>query len=352
MAPPAAGRKGLCQVGGGRFISGAMRLLFITATRIGDAVLSTGLLGHLLDRHPGIRVSVAVGRVSAPLFAALPGLERIIVIDKQPYNRHWLTLWRRTVFRYWDIVVDLRGSALSYLIPCRRRLIMGPRRPGRHRVEELGDLIGAETPPAPRLWLAEAVRAKAAELLPEGPPVLAVAPAANWQGKTWPAERFAELALRLTAADGILPDARIAVIAAPHEMFQARPVLQAVGERGVNLFERGDLLVAAGALERAAFFIGNDSGLMHLAAAAGVPTLGLFGPSPDRRYRPWGPKAAFVRTPESFEELTGAPDFDFAARTCFMESLSVEAAEAGARALWAKTAKGEPREARSAPPPS
>lgn len=312
-----------------------MRLLFITATRIGDAVLSTGLLGHLIEQHPGLKVTVAVGRLSAPLFAAVPGLERIIIIDKQRYNRHWLNLWRRTAFRYWDIVVDLRGSALSYLIPAGRRYVMGKRRPGRHRVEELGDLIGVAPPPAPRLWLAEAVKARAAEKIPDGPPVLAVAPAANWMGKTWPAERFAELVARLTGPDGILPGARIAVVAAPHEIFQARPVLQAAGARGIDLVGSGDLLVAAACLQRAAFFVGNDSGLMHLAAAAGTPTLGLFGPSPETRYRPWGPKASFVRTPESFEELTGAPDFDFAARQCFMESLTVDAAEAGARRLWA-----------------
>jgi len=318
-----------------------MRLLFITATRIGDAVLSTGLLGALLDRHPGLRVTVAVGRLSAPLFAAVPGLERIVVIDKQSWNRHWLKLWRHTAFGYWDVVVDLRGSAISYLVPAGKRIVMGKRRPGRHRVEELGDLLGLAPPPAPRLWLAEAVRARAATLLPDGPPVLAVAPAANWMGKTWPADRFAELALRLTAADGILPGGRIAVVAAPHEVFQARPVLQAAGARGVNLFEKGDLLTAAACLERAAFFVGNDSGLMHLAAAAGTPTLGLFGPSPEARYRPWGPRAAFVRTPESFAQLTGAPDFDFAARRCFMESLSVDAAEAAARRLWAWVHRGD-----------
>jgi lipopolysaccharide heptosyltransferase III len=274
----------------------------------------------------------------------VPGLERIIVIDKRRYNRHWLLLWRRTAFRYWDIVVDLRASALSYLIPAGQRSVIGKRRPGRHRVEELGDLLGVTPPPAPRLWLAEAVKAHAAEKIPAGPPVLAVAPVASWQGKTWPAERFAELAGRLTAPDGILPGARIAVVAAPHEVFQARPVLQAAGERGIDLVGSGDLLVAAACLQRADFFIGNDSGLMHLAAAAGTPTLGLFGPSPEARYRPWGPRAAFVRTPESFEELTGAPDFDFAARQCFMKSLSVDAAEAGARRLWAWVNRGRPAE--------
>src|SRR3546814_13713048 len=110
-------------------------------------------------------------------------------------------------------------------------------------------------------------------------------------------------------------------------MPQARPVLQAAGPRGVNLFERGDLLTAAACLERADFFVGNDSGLMHLAAAAGTPTLGLFGPSPEARYRPWGPTASFVRTPESFEPLTDAPGLAFPPRPCFMESIPPQAAE-------------------------
>src|SRR3546814_11020132 len=88
-------------------------------------MLSTGLLGRLIEEHPGIRVTVAVGRLSAPLFAAVPGLERIVVIDKQSWHRHWLRLWRRTAFSRWDLVVDLRGSAISYLVPARRRVEIG-----------------------------------------------------------------------------------------------------------------------------------------------------------------------------------------------------------------------------------
>jgi ADP-heptose:LPS heptosyltransferase len=64
-----------------------------------------------------------------------------------------------------------------------------------------------------------------------------------------------------------------------------------------------DLPTAVACLRRCRVFLGNDSGLMHLAAAAGTPTLGLFGPSHARRYGPWGPKAAFLRTPESYDEL-------------------------------------------------
>src|SRR5207247_7565162 len=95
-------------------ITGAMHILFVTATRIGDAVLSTGLLSHLIARHPGARLTIAAGPVAAPLFAAVPGVERILVVEKRRWGRHWLQLWARTIGRRWDLVVDLRGSLLAW----------------------------------------------------------------------------------------------------------------------------------------------------------------------------------------------------------------------------------------------
>ena len=59
-----------------------MHILFVSATRIGDAVLSTGLLSYLVERYPDARFTIAAGPVAAPLFEAVPRLERIIVIDK------------------------------------------------------------------------------------------------------------------------------------------------------------------------------------------------------------------------------------------------------------------------------
>jgi hypothetical protein len=85
-------------------------------------------------------------------------------------------------------------------------------------------------------------------------------------------------------------------------------------------------------------FIGNDSGLMHLAAAGGVPTLGLFGPSPIERYAPWGALTAVAATsivyPRHWEMLKADPGFV----DHMMDSLPVDRAEAEARALLLRTA--------------
>src|ERR1700742_737152 len=86
------------------------RILFVTATRIGDAVLSTGLLAHLIERYPDARVTIAAGPDAAPLFEAVPGIERLITVSKRPHSLHWLELYREVAFRRWSLVVDLRGS--------------------------------------------------------------------------------------------------------------------------------------------------------------------------------------------------------------------------------------------------
>ncbi|MHB8528837.1 MAG: glycosyltransferase family 9 protein, partial [Caulobacteraceae bacterium] len=84
--------------------------------------------------------------------------------------------------------------------------------------------------------------------------------------------------------------------------------------------------------KRARLFIGNDSGLMHLAAASGTPTLGLFGPSDEALYAPWGPLARVARGPRTFEEIRQIdPHLD--QELCHMMDLAASSVLAKAEAL-------------------
>ncbi|TWB19046.1 ADP-heptose:LPS heptosyltransferase [Nitrospirillum amazonense] len=283
-----------------------MRVLFITSTRLGDAVLTTGLLGHLVDQMPDARFTIACGPIAAPLFRAMPRLDEIIAMPKRRLAGHWLDLWRQVAGRRWDLVVDLRDSAVSRLILARRRATFRGGDDRQPKVVSLGLVLGLDPPPNPRLFLNDAIRDEARVLLgPDtGAPILALGPAANWTGKEWPADRFAALALRMLAgplAAGPCP-ARVMVLAAEAERSRCAPVLDALGValgvgRVIDLVGRTDPLLAGACLERARLFVGNDSGLMHVAAAAGTPTLGLFGPTPSHLYAPWGSRARAVVAP-------------------------------------------------------
>jgi len=313
-----------------------VRILFVTATRIGDAVLTTGLLGHLIDRYPNARITVACGVAAAPLFEAAPGVERVIVLVKRKWAGHWFDLWRDAIRVWWgwSMVIDLRGSLISYFLLARKRKVYWGETGERHRLIALARVLRLPEPPAPRVWTTPAQEAEAARRIPEDGPVLALGPTANWRGKIWRAENFIALAERLTAPDGILPGARIAIFGAANEREIARPVIEAVPEdRRIDLVGGIDLMTAAAALKRCALYIGNDSGLMHLAAAARIPTVGLFGPSHPEVYAPWGKHTAVARTAIPYKKLF-PPGYDHRTTGSLMDSLSVEAAEEAAVALW------------------
>ena len=261
-----------------------MRILFISSTRIGDAVLSTGLLAHLLARHPGARITVACGPAAEGVFTRMPGLERLWILRKRRFSAHWWGLWRHAVIQRWDLVVDLRGSAMAWAVPARARAVMrGGRRPG-HRLAHLGDLLGLAPPPLPVAWWDAADEAR---LPPLPPRFLALGPTANWSHKVWPVERFVALSRAI--------DLPVVILGGPGaaEAAMAAPVLAAL-PHAIDLVGRLTLPEAAGLLSRATLYIGNDSGLMHLAAAAGAPTLGLFGPTRADEYAPCGPRARAV----------------------------------------------------------
>ncbi len=268
-----------------------MRILFITATRIGDAVLSTGLLDHLLHTHPEARFTIACGPAAEGVFARMPRREATLVMDKQRFDLHWLRLWRHTVGTFWDLVIDLRGSALSFFLLARRRAVLrGGRRPG-HKLAQLAAALGLSTPPQPVGWTSGADQALADTLLPPGGRYIGLGPTANWSGKAWPAERFT--ALFCAVRDQALPGARPVVFAGPGsvERAMAAPVLAALPD-AVDLTGWLSLPEASACLSRCALFVGNDSGLMHLASAAGTPTLGLFGPTSAVEYGPAGRRSA------------------------------------------------------------
>lgn len=172
------------------------------------------------------------------------------------------------------------------------------------KIAQLGRILALEPPPLPVVWTDAADRARAEMLLPPGPPIIALGPTANWVGKIWPPERFSELYRRL--ATGPLAPARAAVFAGPGETERAlaAPVLAALPE-AIDLSGQLTLAEAAACLARASLFVGNDSALMHIAAAAGTPTIGLFGPTPAEEYAPAGRSAIAVCSPSrSMQDLS------------------------------------------------
>ena len=278
------------------------RALFITAGPIGDALLTSGLLHRLVESEPQTRFTIVAGPSAAPLFAETPRLEQLIPVVKQRYSLHWLDLWRQVGGRRWTTVIDMRGSGLAYALWASRRYVYrpsnrGPGAPILHKVEDAARTMGLDPAPSPFLYMSAATQRRADALLGDARPILAISPGANWRPKIWPAERFAETALALLGPGGPLADGRVLLTGVRNDDQYCAPIRAALEPSRVIDGLGLDLLTTFACFKRIRLFVGNDSGLMHLSAAAGAPTLGLFGPSQHLRYRPWGPRSAFVRSP-------------------------------------------------------
>lgn len=276
------------------------RGLFITLSNIGDAVLTTPALEYLHARHPDLRFDIVADARSAELFTHCPYRGEILLKHKRAGWRGLLRLIRTLRRTRYVLAADLRTDGLAYLLRAERRMTKLRRGPaGPHSVEEHMAVVApgvrrAEIPPT-RIWLTDALREQARErlaALPPGP-LLAIGPGANWLPKIWPLESFAELLRRL--------EGRVAaavLLGGPNDRERAEGLVREAALPMLDLCGATGLLEATAVLERADLFVGNDSGLGHLASAVATPTLTLFGPGEPERYHPWGPRAAWLVAPD------------------------------------------------------
>lgn len=119
-----------------------------------------------------------------------------------------------------------------------------------------------------------------------------VNPGAGWGAKRWPVERFGQLAQALSRHN-----LKTLVNAAPGEEPLAQAVIDA--SRGNAYVTSCTIAQLIALIRRARLFIGGDTGPLHLAAALGIPVVGLFGPTDPARTGPFGTRAIALRHPES-----------------------------------------------------
>jgi len=327
-------------------------VLFIAPDDVSEAVLASGILKKLHDEAPNPRFTIVANRAVAPLFADMPKLAQLVVSDRRHTSQRWLGLFSPYRARSWALVVDLQAGVIAGRLrpkgkPLRRA---GDDEPT-HKLIEAARLMRLEDePPAPYIFVSGETEKRAAALVAGDGPILAVAASAGWVGKAWPAERFAEVVRRLLASDGPLPFGRLMLLGDKADARQIEPVRSAAPrDLLIDLVGRADLVTSFAALRRARLYIGNDTGYSQLAAAAGAPTLALFGPSDDRIWKPWGENVRVVRGARTFEEIRKI-DHALSAQVRHMIDLSSDSVMAAAEALLEETALPQPvSEAPSAP---
>jgi lipopolysaccharide heptosyltransferase II len=295
-------------------------ILAIKIVGIGDTVLMLTSLARLRRRFPDTRISVLVTPLSAGIIARQQAVDDVIVYDLFGKDRGLfglLALIRTLRRRGFDCVLDFEQhfnatALLSYLSGAPRRIGFyyggGPRKrlftdpvflePRRHMVDSFVRLleplgiepgpvetlerifVGPDDEEAARDWLR-------ARKIGEGDSLFGIHAGSGPRAprRRWPPERFAEIVRRLTEQH----KAHVILTGSAQERELNEEIIRLAGG-GAAHSTAGDLSIiqTAAVISKCSAFLSNDTGPMHIAAAAGVPTVGLFGPDLPCRYRPIG----------------------------------------------------------------
>ncbi|MDP3544191.1 MAG: lipopolysaccharide heptosyltransferase II [Elusimicrobiota bacterium] len=292
--PRAAGSLSSADFGAYGATRAARRVLVMQSAFLGDSLLTVPLLRRLKELLPGASVTVLTLAKTAGIFRGAPWADEILIDDKRGVHGGLSGPWKVAAeleSRGFDLAVIPHRSFRSALIA---RLARIPRRIGfdssagsflltdavpfswlMHDLERNLSLtlpLGAGAAPSAgeaRYVAPPAMSGRLAALLPAGP-LAGIHPGSAWATKRWLPERFAELCLRLKT-DGLTP----VLVGGPDD--------EALGERvaresgALDLVGRTDLEELKSLMGRLSVFVTNDSGPMHLAAAAGVPVVAIFG---------------------------------------------------------------------------
>ncbi|WP_210508618.1 glycosyltransferase family 9 protein [Naasia sp. SYSU D00057] len=292
----------------GEPVEGVERIAVLRAGNLGDLLFAMPALDALRQCYPDARITLLGMPAHAALLRDRPGpVDEVVVLPvsegvrlspgTEPDPNEVAEFAARMRERRFDLGVQVHGGGRysnPFLTRLGARVTAGLRTPDadpldrtvpyryyQHevlRALEVVGLVGAR--PAtlePVLTATDDDVARAAELLGNGPPVLAIHPSATDPRRRWPADRFGAIAARATGR-GV----RVVVLGAEGEEELADAVVQAAiadgaPEGGVrSLAGLGDLGQLVGILDQAVALVGNDSGPRHLAQAVGCPTVGLY----------------------------------------------------------------------------
>ncbi len=288
------------------------RVLIRANNWIGDVVMISPAVRALRDHFGDARIAILAKRWVLETLRGDPFYDDLIEYDSAGQHRglrgrlRLASALRRERF---DLAVLFQkafdAAALAFLSGARYRVgyatdrrslllthALDPPAADTHQVDvflgiarALGCRIGD---PFPSFHLQEENRRQARTLLADAglaghAPLLALHPGASKEPRAWHPERFAELGRRLAARHG----ARIVLLGSEEERGLLGRIAAGLPPRIAFVPGPGLPIKVTGALlEVCHLFVGNDSGPMHVAAALGVPTLGIFGPGTPRRTLP------------------------------------------------------------------
>ncbi len=271
------------------------KILFITLSNIGDVILTIPTIIKLSEIYKNAKFDIVGDKRSEVLFKNCPFKRKFYYKDKSRGISGTLNLIKTLRHNKYDIAVDLRTDGLLYLIKADKKFHK-VKNNTIHSIEKhyMSLQLPVKSIPKPKVWITKEEELRAKKLIPlTYKNILTLGIGANSQHKIWPAKFFADLAQKLHQKFDLI------VLVGDLKDDRYTPIFQEKFKGNVlNMCGKLDLLTTAAVLKNSELFIGNDSGLGHIASAVKTKTFTIFGPGEPHRYKPWGGKSFYLQDKE------------------------------------------------------
>ena len=277
-----------------------MNILVISSNLIGDTILSTGIIKHFFEKYPNSKFTFVVGPSAAQIYKNFPNLEKIIKIKKKRYNFHWFKIWNECYAIKWNIIIDFRSSLISYFLFNKKKFIFRTSNKG-HKIDQLKNFFKTDEIPYPIIYNNKDEINIAEKKLDKNKKYIVICPGGNWNPKIWPLDNYIKL---INMLNKNFKDLVFIIVGSKKEenTYLNRISDQLKDLLIINLMGES-ITTTAAYMKKSNLFIGNDSGLMHLSVASKIATIGLFGPTNEKIYAPFGNNCYTLRTKDSYEEF-------------------------------------------------
>ena len=273
------------------------KILFITLSNIGDVILTIPTLESLYKKYPNAIFDIVGDKRSKIIFKYCPYINKFFEKDKDLGWYGVILLIKSLRQERYDLAVDLRSDALLFFIKSKKKLfkVSNKSSKGMHSVEKhhlsLKRIIEV-TPPATNIWLSnyESELTKQIFRKYSNARILSLGLGANFNGKIWKVSKFIELAKLLRdyfEVVVLVGDKKDAILSRQFILEYKGIVLDCCGH--YNLLETSAII------KKSDFYVGNDSGLGHLASAVKTKSFTVFGVGQPNRYKPWGKNAFWIQ---------------------------------------------------------
>lgn len=299
------------------------RILVVKLDHLGDVLLATPVFSNLSQAYPDAELHALVGAWSRVVLERHPDVNKVLEYNSPAFCRtgsptslkQTFQLYRALRRQKYDLMVELRND---WRIVCFSLLRVAPKRldratlqvankfgfarfTGIHETTRNLDVLDKAGIPTPMKTTTFSVTAEdkkwasnflTAHQINEERPLIAIHPGSPIPLKRWMPERYAELADWLIARKR----AKILFVGVADEMPIITEIQRLMQAESINIAGRTTLTQLASILHISNVFIGNDSGPMHLAAAVGTRTIGLYGPGDPTRFGPVGTKCRTIQS--------------------------------------------------------